>query len=99
MTQMKELTPPPFRPESRVWYGYFADDVTDFANMAFVILPDFDEDQRWGPCRWQSRDNATFPAKGDDCIVVFDNHMNVWVVSWWSGEEPVPGGGASVEEW
>lgn len=90
MTDLKEMTPSTFRPESRVWYGRFAEDVPNFQALAKVILPEFDEFQAWGPARWMSRDAVTLPNEGDECAVVFDNQMNIWVLSWWSGQNPDP---------
>lgn len=71
------------KPQQGNWYGTFAAAVTDIANMAYVILPDYDENIIWGPCRWQSRDEISLPAKGDECLVEFDNRNQPWVVAWW----------------
>jgi hypothetical protein len=83
MVDLRDMRPKPTRPESRLWFGTFAADVPSLNTMAKVILPEFDEHHHWGPARWQSRDATTLPSKGDECIVVFDNRMNVWIVSWW----------------
>lgn len=71
-------------PEGRVaWYGKVARSATDLSDLIPVILPEFDPTLEWGPCRWQSRDLTSLPAKGDECLVIFDNHRNPWIVSWW----------------
>jgi len=66
-----------------VWFGTFSAAVVDIADLASVILPDFDTQLTWGGCRWQSRDATSLPAKGDECIVMFDNRNQPWVVAWW----------------
>lgn len=66
-------------------FGLVSRAPADFAHSLFVTLPDFgsDQDLEWGPCRWQSRDATTLPAKGDQCLVLFDNNKEPWVVAWW----------------
>lgn len=74
----------PVAPEGRyAWYGTFAKAVPDLTSLALVILPEFDEHLEWGPCRWQSRDAVSLPAKGDSCLVIFDNRRQPWIVAWW----------------
>lgn len=65
------------------WRGVFSADVADFADRAYVILPEFDESFAWGPCRWQSRDAVTLPNRGDWCLIIFDNDKEPWIVAWW----------------
>lgn len=82
MTDIKHLTPP--RIEGRIcWYGTIAETPSDFAQEIHVILPEFDTKLRWGPCRWQARDATSFPERGDECLVVFDNRRVPWIVAWW----------------
>lgn len=63
--------------------GVIAVDAANLSDPLPVILPDFDADITWGPCRWQSRDAATLPNKGDTCLVIFDNRREPWIVAWW----------------
>jgi hypothetical protein len=71
-------------PEGRmVWYGRIHRDITEFDQRVKVIIPEFDPLLWWGPCRWQSRDATTFPANGDECLLIFDNRRQPWVVAWW----------------
>lgn len=71
-------------PQGReVWYGIINTTVTEFDQRVRVIIPEFDEHLWWGPCRWQSRDATTFPQKGDECLVIFDNRREPWIIAWW----------------
>ncbi len=64
------------------WQGRFAKAVPDLASRAYVIIPDLDPTLQIGPCRWQARDAVSLPAKGDACLVIFDNDHEPWVVAW-----------------
>ena len=64
-------------------FGTIAQSAADLTDLVPVILPDFDPNQQWGPCRWQSRDAVSLPARGDACLVIFDNQRNPWIVAWW----------------
>lgn len=66
-----------------IWFGQIARAVGDFTERAYVILPDFAQDKQLGPCFWQARDSVTLPARGDRCVVVFDNRGQIWVLAWW----------------
>jgi hypothetical protein len=55
----------------------------DLNDLIPVVIPEFDPTLTWGPCRWQSRDGTTLPAAGDECLVVFDNRRQPWIVAWW----------------
>lgn len=68
---------------STAWYGKIAKAPTDITDTLEIVLPDFDEQLRWGPCRWQSRDDVSLPKRGDSCLVLFDNRNKPWVVAWW----------------
>jgi len=72
-----------FPDQAPVWYGTFAKDVNDFIDLAPVIIPEFDPHLQWGPCRWQSRDATSLPRKGDQCLIIFDDRREPWVVAWW----------------
>jgi len=79
---MRDNIPDP--PEGRnIWFGVFAAAASDLSDMLPVIIPEFDTHLQWGPCMWQSRDDVSLPAKGDPCLVIFDNRRNPWVVAWW----------------
>ena len=43
-TDLKDARPALERPESRLWFGWFASDVLAVEDPAFVVMPDFDED-------------------------------------------------------
>lgn len=72
--------PPQLRNE---WRGKFADNILNFNDPAYVIIPNLDPNLKIGPCRWQARDSATLPTRGKDCLVIFDNNNEPWVVAWW----------------
>lgn len=60
-----------------------ADDVTSFDQRVGVIIPSISRDFRFGPCRWQARDETSLPSRGDDCFVAFDDRGHPWVLAWW----------------
>lgn len=64
-------------------YGIIAAPAGDFNTFVPVIIPEFDPNLQWGPCRWQSRDEISLPAKGDECLVVWDSRREPWIVAWW----------------
>jgi hypothetical protein len=49
----------------------------------FVTIGSFDgHRQQWGPCRWAPRPEpaSNLPQRGDDCLVIFDEHEAPWVL-------------------
>ena len=73
----------PVRHLGKIWRGSFARNVASLSARAYVILPDMDPSLQIGPCRWQSRDAVSLPVRGDDCLVIFDNDNEPWIVAWW----------------
>lgn len=69
-----------------LWRGTIAKAPDNQAGQVFVIIPDIDADQEWGPCMWQPRDSSSVPTVGDPCLVAFDNRRVAWIVSYWSGD-------------
>lgn len=64
--------------------GSFSRAVGDLTERAFVNLDVLAEvPLEIGPCRWQSRDATSLPARGDACLVVFTPDEEPWVVMWW----------------
>jgi hypothetical protein len=82
MPDFRDLMPDPPEPWV-VWNGIVSKNITNFADLLMVILPDWDDTLEWGPCRWQPRDAVTLPKKGDECLVLLDNNRQPWVVTWW----------------
>jgi len=74
---------PSSRSPQVVWSGTVAKDVSDFATKLQVIIPGLDGEIIWQHCRWQARNNTDFPNEGDDCLVIFDDNNELWVVAWW----------------
>jgi len=70
-------------PMARTWAGKVAIAPTSPSGRIWVVLPDLDPHIRVGPCRWQTRNDTDLPARGDDCLVIFDNDREPWVVTWW----------------
>lgn len=74
----------PKRLEGRqIWFARVATNPNDQNILVEVVIPDFDPHLRWGPCRWQARSDTALPARGDECLVVFDNRREPWIVAWW----------------
>lgn len=48
----------------------------DAATGVYVTIPSFDVGQRFGPCRFV----GPAPARGDACLVVFDEEREPWVI-------------------
>lgn len=68
---------------NRVWRGVIATTAADFDERIAVTIPDLDPNLRIEGCRWQARDAVSLPARGDTCLVIFDNNKEAWVVCWW----------------
>lgn len=67
-----------------VWAAQVATTASGLSDTVEVVIPEFDVAQRWGPCKWQPRgDVTTFPARGDSCIIIFDNNRDIWIIGWW----------------
>jgi len=65
------------------WYAVFAKDVGSLTELAEVVIPEFDDQLRFGRARWMPRSDASYPDRGDKALVQFDNRGNLWVVAWW----------------
>lgn len=72
------------RAEHQVWAGRIASAPADQSVKVQVVIPGLSPELRIGPCRWMPRGSViTMPARGDDCLVVFDNNGEPWVICWW----------------
>ena len=60
-----------------------------------IVLPEFDNAITWGPCAWTSH-NGDMPQEGDDCLVVFSNRREPWIIAWWPGQDDQ---GFATEAW
>lgn len=74
---------PDFQEGRLIARGTIASNPATLEDKVWVLLPDFDGKLRWGPCKWQSRDAVSLPARGDACLVIMDNTREPWVVAWW----------------
>jgi hypothetical protein len=84
MTTIKELLRRQ-QPNSDIvhWFGTVHSAPADLSDRMSVVVPDFDPGFVWTECRWMPRDAVSLPAKGDACVVVFDNRIQPWVLAWW----------------
>lgn len=65
-------------------HGIIAETPASYNDLVYVILPEFDPDQAWGPYRW-THNGTHIPQSGDDCLVAYSNRREGWVIAWWSG--------------
>ena len=66
------------------WRATIATEADDILMPVMVTIPAFDANLQWGPCRWMPRGNSvTFPVRGDQALVIFDNERTPWIISWW----------------
>lgn len=87
MTALREIvrnTRAPHPSYEGNWFAVVATNADDITDEVEVIIPAFDPVLRWGPCRWTPRgDQVTFPQRGDECLIVFDNRNIPWITCWW----------------
>lgn len=67
----------------KIWRGKITSNPSSITERVEVSIPDLDPRLAIGLARWQSRDAVSLPARGDDCLIVFDNNREPWVVAWW----------------
>ena len=68
----------------QAWYGTVAKTVANINDLMEIIVPELAGSEfKITEARWQSRDALSLPVRGDECLVVFDNRSNPWVVAWW----------------
>src|SRR5688572_6170827 len=57
---------------------------------AFVIIPNFDPNLKWGPCPWSPRivSAAEYgtPTQGDRALVMISDEKEPWILEWWPYE-------------
>lgn len=70
-------------PMQRTWAAVIASNPSDFADLVSVTIPGLDANLRWEDCKWQARNDVDFPQRGNTCLVIFDDNMQLWVVAWW----------------
>ena len=84
MTALRQTVTPVHPSYEGVWRAVVSTSALQLSDEVEVIIPAFDDVLSWGPCRWTPRgDLTTYPQKGDECIVVFDDLKFVWIVCWW----------------
>lgn len=73
-----------------IWSATIATDAVDINDPVDVVIPDFDDTMRWGPCRWQSRGDGILPVRDDEALLSFDNRRSPWIVAWWPNRAVSP---------
>lgn len=64
--------------------GKIATNASGLSDEVFVTVTLFHSQLRYGPCRWMPfGDSVTYPTRGDDCIVMFDDVNTPFIVAWW----------------
>jgi hypothetical protein len=71
-------------PSATAVQGYIANDPIDEFDSLYAILPSFDAHQRWGPLLGAG--NPTNFARGDDCLVIFDEEHEPWLAGGGGGD-------------
>lgn len=71
----------------RLWRGEFAATAANVSARLPVLIPGIDGARQHGPARWapvvDAAGLAVLPARGDDCLVGFDDEHEPWVIGWW----------------
>jgi len=74
-------------PQTNIMPGTFNDNISSVSDEVFIVVPTFDENQKFGPCRWMPRvddDGVTvLPQRGDPALLVITDNNDPWVVAWW----------------
>lgn len=69
--------------DRNAYRGKVAESATGFNQPVNVVIDAIDNEVYYhGPCRWMPRGND-LPAAGDECLIVFDEQNEPWVVNWW----------------
>lgn len=74
------------RRKGNVYTGMIAEDANDFDDAIDVVVKDYSDKFRHGPCRFPRCNGATLPLRGDDCLVAFDENDDPWIVVWYPGD-------------
>src|SRR5262252_1810991 len=73
---------PPDVALGQIYKGVIAVPPINFTAKIGVIMPDIHPDLVFH-CKWQARDNMSFPQVEDDVLIIWDNENEPWVVTWW----------------
>lgn len=66
-----------------IYKGLFAQDASSLTDEVEVVIPAFSRRFRHGPCRFPNCNNGALPVREDECLVVFDEEGDPWVVVWY----------------
>jgi hypothetical protein len=83
-----------FREPAPAVAGVIATTLASEDDELFVVIPEYDPNVRFGPCPF----TGPLPTRGDDCLVIFDDERQPWVVvpgafESGGGPDPEPGTG------
>jgi len=82
MTQIDlDLPARPYLPQ--VWKARVQNTLLSPTALMDIVIPDMHSDIVWEQVRWSARDNMSLPQAGDECLAIFDNNREPWVVCWW----------------
>jgi hypothetical protein len=74
----------PQRPKiTQIWKGIIVTQPLNPAGFVGVSIIDMNPDLVFNNVHWQARDNMSLPEVGDECLVIFDNNREPWIVTWW----------------
>lgn len=77
---------------TNLYAGTIATTPADASVEVYVTIPAFDQgDRRFGPCKYVPK--GELPARGDSCLVAFDEADRPWIAVWWNGSTVSGGGG------
>jgi hypothetical protein len=84
---------PDYEDQAPLWYAVIAETAPNADTEVPVIIPEFDQELQWGPCKWSYRNAGTMPQQGDPCLVAFDSDRDPWIVNFWPLTGTAPDGG------
>lgn len=83
MSLFEDTAPAPAAPR-QAWFGTIAKNAANPDDRLEVIVPDLvGTAVRITDARWMPRGALDLPVRGDECLVIFDNRQQPWVVAWW----------------
>lgn len=82
MSQL-QLDLPPLPKMPQIWQGTVVYPPLNPGGFVGVSVDDMNPDLVFNNVHWQARDNMSLPEVDDRCLIIFDNHREPWMVTWW----------------